>query len=749
MRRCFMVSIMVTMLLALLHTTTLANTEEDDDTVSVIIEVDGEPGEHQKYIETYYPSIDVVATYDKLFHGLALQGDPKKLAKMESLEFIKAVHPVTTYEANSVGPPPIEDIQIEVENNRKAHSLNKNKSNAVVPEAVNNTSYTGKGVKVGVVDTGIDYNHPDLAKNYTQGYDLVDLDDDPMETVASQGIPTLHGTHVAGIIAADGKLKGVAPDAEIYAYRALGPGGQGTSVQVIAALEQAVKDGVDMINLSLGNAVNGPDYPTSIAVNRAVDLGVAVVTANGNSGPENWTVGSPATASKALAVGALTMPQAVPFLYEPTNDKTIAITPMAGSQAWDLDKDYQVVHTTGKPTNVRGKIVLMERGKIPFYEKAKMAEEAGAEAVVIYNNEQGALQGSVENEKDPLTIPVAATTKQAGEWLVNKSQKDAVYLETTYKQTKKNIADFSSRGPVTVDWDIKPEVIAPGAKILSTVPGGYRELQGTSMAAPHVTGAMALLKQAHPDWSVEQMEGALKTTALPLGKQGQLYDPIVQGMGQIRPKLAINTDTIIYDPLLSFGKITGYKKSKTVDLVIENTTAQDQSYSFDIPSMKKGQHFQLPKNFTVNAHERKTVQVKLDVVSQQLEEGIYQGWLTLNQGKKKYHLPYLFVNQTADYPKAMGFDFSLKPFSDDSYMYQLYVTDPVKSVTVNLYNSATLLYERPFVTIDDPKIGMNEGEIDKRDLGEPGVYKALITVQLENGEYESYETEIEITEERS
>ncbi|MFP3360179.1 S8 family serine peptidase, partial [Planococcus sp. SIMBA_143] len=92
-------------------------------------------------------------------------------------------------------------------------------------------------------------------------YDLVDLDEDPMETQANQGIPTMHGTHVAGIIAADGELKGVAPDAEIYAYRALGPGGSGTSVQVIAAMEQAVKDGVDVMNLSLGNNVNGPDYP--------------------------------------------------------------------------------------------------------------------------------------------------------------------------------------------------------------------------------------------------------------------------------------------------------------------------------------------------------------------------------------------------------------------------------------------------------------------------------------------------------
>src|SRR5690606_34086004 len=167
------------------------------------------------------------------------------------------MHPVQAYEVPQTYQP------MTVEEMKKLK-----KEDFVWPHAFNSTSYTGKGVKVAVIDTGIDYEHPDLKTNYQSGYDLVDLDDDPMETLPGEGIPTSHGTHVAGIIAADGDLKGVAPDAEIYAYRALGPGGVGTSIQVIAALEQAVEDGVDVINLSLGNSVNGPDYPTSTAVNR-------------------------------------------------------------------------------------------------------------------------------------------------------------------------------------------------------------------------------------------------------------------------------------------------------------------------------------------------------------------------------------------------------------------------------------------------------------------------------------------------
>src|SRR5699024_488975 len=121
----------------------------------------------------------------------------------------------------------------------------------VLPETLNNTEYTGKGIKDGDIDTEIYYTHPESKVNYRRGYDLVDLDEDPMETLPGQVIPTQHGSHVAGIIAGNGFLNGVAPDAEIYAYRALGPGGMGTSVQIIAAMEQAARDGMDIINLSL------------------------------------------------------------------------------------------------------------------------------------------------------------------------------------------------------------------------------------------------------------------------------------------------------------------------------------------------------------------------------------------------------------------------------------------------------------------------------------------------------------------
>ncbi|MBY7144728.1 S8 family serine peptidase [Virgibacillus sp. NKC19-3] len=727
--RYFLSIVAVTVLSIFLFVQTQASEEEDKQ--SIIVEVEGDVRDHKAYLEDHHPFVDVVATYDKLFNGLAIQGKPDKLKKMESLEFIKGIHTVQTYEANTSTAKKVSDEQ----------------SDAVIPSDLNNTTYTGKGVKVGVIDTGIDYDHPDLAGNFQGGYDLVDLDDDPMETMPDQGVPTLHGTHVAGIIAANGSLQGVAPDAEIYAYRALGPGGAGSSIQVIAALEQAVEDGMDVVNLSLGNAVNGPDYPTSVAVNRAADLGMSVVLANGNAGPDNWTVGSPATAANALSVGASSPPQRIPYLYEPSTEKQVPLISMVGAPTWNLEKDYPIVNGAEQSG---GKIALLQRDDTSLYEKAKEAENHGAIAVVIANNTDGAFQGMVENDQDPISIPVASISQKDGAWLSKQIQADPLYLETAYQEAESSIADFSSRGPVTVNWDIKPDLLAPGTNILSTVPNGYQQLQGTSMAAPHVAGAVALVKEAKPNWTNEQISGALKTTASRMETEGSKEDdpsePIMQGMGSIRPKQAIETNTIIHDPMLTFGKVSAYKETETIELEIENTTNQEQTYSFDIPKKEKGLTWNLPQTFTLDGGETKTIPVEVSINATQLREGVHQGWLTLSESDEVYHLPYLFVNQTADNPKAMGFEFALKPFSEDTFLYRLYVTEPAKRVTVDLYDPDTLVHDQTLLEMEDVQTGMNEGELDKSEIDRAGYYLALITVRLEDGKYESYQTPLYIGE---
>lgn len=697
---------------------------------ALIIEVEGNPDEHQTYIERYFPEIDVVQTYDVLFQGIALKVSPRNFKKLRHLSFIKTVHPVQTYETQLVSSP-----------NQLSNQL------SVLPDALHETPYTGKGIKVGVIDTGIDYTHPDLMANYAGGYDLVDLDEDPMETKGEQGIATSHGTHVAGIIAANGKLQGVAPEANIYAYRALGPGGVGSSVHVIAALEQAVKDDIDVVNLSLGNAVNGPDYPTSMAVNRAVDLGVAVVIANGNNGPDLWSIGAPATATKALSVGATTPERTTTRLDIGLNEADIPLTEMHGSIPWRLKKGYPVVNLKSDEP-LAGKIVLAERGETSFLEKAQQAEQAGATALIIYNHNPDPFEGSIADDQTSIHIPVATISRENGLDLKENLKEKAVYAQSKYEQVDMDVAPYSSRGPVAVNWNIKPDIMAPGTNIVSTVPGGYQTQQGTSMAAPHVTGAIALLKEAHPYWTNEQIIGALKTTARSMETMtSEQIEPISQGMGDMDIGKALDTTTIIMNPLLSFGKINAYRQSETIELAIENTTTQDQQYHFSLPKKQPGLVWDLPQTFKVKAKERKKVPVTLHVTTPQLKEDIHQGRLMLEHATEQFHLPYLFVNKTADHPRAMGLEFDLKMFESDTYVYKLYVTDHVEEISVELYDPDTLLYNRQLLTIDNPVIGTNEGEMKPAQVGKPGYYMAFINVILQDGTFESYQTDLHIPKE--
>ncbi|MRH43967.1 S8 family serine peptidase [Aquibacillus halophilus] len=705
----------------------LSSTAQDKELQSIIIEVDGNPHQHKQYIENYHPFIEVVQVYDTLFNGLALRAKPGQLAKMERLDFVVNAYQVHIYQTQSI--------------NNSVPFLKQGDNSS------ESTSYTGKGVKIGVIDTGIDHTHPDLKPNYKGGYDLVDLDDDPMETLPEQGMPTIHGSHVAGIIAANGEMKGVAPEAELYGYRALGPGGMGTSIQVIAAIEKAVKDGMDIINMSLGNAVNGPDWPTSIAVNKAVALGVSIVIANGNSGPNNWTVGSPATSTDALSVGASTPPLNIPYLSDSFLDKKIYMSPLMGSTPWDLTKEYPVIDGgLGKEeiANARDKIVLMKRGEIPFAEKARIAEQAGAKAVIIYNNEAGSFQGSVDDGQSEINIPATTISKKDGEWLTNQIVKKDKWIDTKYQASQDKMADFSSRGPVTTNWKIKPEIVAPGAAITSTVPGGYMELQGTSMAAPHVAGGLALVKQAHPDWTPEQLKGALLTTALPLQKGEELYDPIIQGMGRMQPQKAIETTTIIHEPLLTLGKIEDLLENHTVKIEIENVSNHDLVYRFDLPKQTRGIRWHMPNSFKIGAKSKKTVAIEASINSSLLKNGLHQGWLTLKQQSQTYNLPYLLLNKEGDYPKAMGMEFSLRTFSDDQYQYRLYLPEKADKVTVDLYNPRTLAFERTLLELEDLKAGLVEGSMEKRNLGKTGKYLANVTVETADNKQHSYQTEIVI-----
>ncbi|MEW6510840.1 MAG: S8 family serine peptidase [Bacteroidota bacterium] len=318
------------------------------------------------------------------------------------------------------------------------------------------TGAQGDGVLIGILDTGIDYTHPDLGGGFgpafkvVGGIDLVNYDNDPMDDED-------HGTHVAGIAAADGAgLKGVAPHAKLLAVKVLNENGSGYQSDAIEGMEYALDpdgdpgtdDGVDVLNISFGTSAGPSSDALSEAADATVLAGTVCVAAAGNSGPYYEIIGSPGIGERVLTVGATDNTDIVP--------------------------------------------------------------------------------------------------------------------------------SFSSRGPVSQTGRIKPDLLAPGVLIRSTVRGGWATYSGTSMSAPHVTGAVALLKQLHPTWMPEMIKAVLMQSARDLGA-----DVWTQGSGRVDVLKATRARVAVTPSLLYFGSTpmtqASYVHAET--LVVRNLTDVAHTYS--------------------------------------------------------------------------------------------------------------------------------------------------------------------------
>ncbi|PLT35872.1 S8 family serine peptidase [Bacillus sp. V5-8f] len=677
-----------------------------------------------------YPSLRVRYVYQYALSGFSVSGKMQELDKLKKEQPIYYVSQVSYYHSDVEGSIPfIGADKIRNQFDKKQQRI------------------TGKGIKVGVIDTGIDYNHPDLKRVYQFGRDFVDGDNDPMETTGPNGIATLHGTHVAGIIAANGKMKGVAPEADLFAYRALGPGGVGNTEQVLAAIEAAIKDKVDVLNLSLGNNVNGPDLPISQALDKAVEQGIVAVTSNGNSGPDVWTVGSPGTAEKAISVGASTPPLQVPYLVAGlgAGKKEIRLMPLHGAREWNLSFSGEVTYGgLGRIKELKhasGKIVLLKRGKLTFDEKVENAEKAGAKGVIIYNNTKGGFIGSLEEQK---IIPAVSIDKNSGEALRELSKKNED-VRFVYKKEKDKLADFSSRGPVTVSWGIKPDILAPGVAITSTVPSGYLALQGTSMAAPHVAGACALILQAHPNWTPEQVKSALMSTSKPLIKDNkELYRTYEQGAGRIQIEKAVKADSLLVPGSLSFGI---YENKEGIDEHLETVTIENEGktlkhYSFAIPKREQGITWKFPSPFTVKPGEQKQITIGLQVNPNEMDKGIYDGYLTLLEGTNRISLPFLYVKEEPNYPRVMGFDFGAGDKAG-SYRYEMYLPRGAEEYGIALYNEDNLHFAGFLDWGRNSTGGLLKKEIPKEKLPPKGVYKVIVFAK-KSGKEDRINTMIQI-----
>ncbi|KAG0511780.1 MAG: Peptidase S8/S53 subtilisin kexin sedolisin [Nitrosopumilales archaeon] len=458
------------------------------------------------------------------------------------------------------------------------------------------SGFDGTGITIAVIDTGVDYNHPDLFGLGDQGkviggYDYIDKDSTPIDTSG-------HGTEVAGIIAADGQLKGIAPKSKILAYRVSDDGNSVSSDLIIKAIEQAIVDGADIINISLG--INRTNQKIDNAVNKAIDQGILVVTAAGNNGPELGTIGSPGLNPNAITVGATynNISSSLVSTLE-VGDQRFQVLPMVGTKA--LDEPIIAEILFGKysrerdleGTNVENSILLVERGSdvedeiVYFSDKEHNAATAGAQAIVVYNSKPGIFLGELTHE-------LAGPNYQPSIPALSMSNKDGLMLRELLKEKTIGtlnvfynpdfVAFFSSRGPVSPFY-IKPDLVAPGVFVNTTLNDGkYNFTSGTSFAAPHVTGAAALLLQKEPDLEPNDIKSILVTTSDSVSDAyGNKFPFEFAGTGRLNLTKAFNANLIIYPTYLTFN-LSQEKQSQTQMLEIkslEKTTPITVSFEGD------------------------------------------------------------------------------------------------------------------------------------------------------------------------
>jgi subtilisin family serine protease len=484
-------------------------------------------------------------TYGTLWNGVSVNVPLSQVGSLSSISGVTAVYPV-----RPVSLPPTQTGTIG------PNDVGSNPMIGVDPLAGGVGPDKGQGVKVAVIDSGIDYTNPDLGGcahfgdancRVVGGFDFVgDSYDDTSTDLAYQPVPhpdndpapcdpnvadavvaagraassdAGHGTHVAGIVGAKAAgpngVTGVAPEVQFLAYRVFGCNGSTDNDNVVAALERAYKDGAQVVNMSLGDDyASWPEEPTAQTSDELVKKGVVVVAAEGNAGGVSTALfsnGDPAVGNDVIAVGSVDNQLAfqVPIIV---NGTSYGFTPAAGAPAPPTTGTFPMAKT-GTPTtpddgctalapgSLSGKIVLIRRGTCSFFIKASNAQNAGAVGVVLYNNVAGPLNPTVAGTP-PITIPVVAVSDVAGAAINNAIAAGPTTLTwtatATYlpQATGGLVSSFSSWGP-TAELGLKPDVSAPGGLIRSTWPvtqfGGHNVISGTSMATPHVAGAAALL----------------------------------------------------------------------------------------------------------------------------------------------------------------------------------------------------------------------------------------------------------------
>ena len=577
-------------------------------------EVENETGEEVRH------------TYGNLINGFSIEVKRKDVDKIEDIEGVKKVSEARIYYPD----------------------MSTAKEFTQATNVWRDYGYKGEGLVVSIIDTGIDYTHKDMTlldaskakiseedvnqevgEYFTEkvpyGYNFADEDN---EVIDSSG--SMHGMHVAGIVAANASdedvetnegIQGVAPEAQLLAMKVFSNNSEikgAYSDDIIAAIEKSVELDADVINMSLGSSAGYRDEsdPEQVAIKNATDDGVICVVSAGNSTTSTspyiidgisdvGVVGSPGISSDALQVASsenssITLPA---FTAKINGENILMGYTQADVEPLDtfkVNEDLKLLDA-GKGTvndfegkDFKGKVALVQRGDITFVEKQINAQAAGAKAVIIYNTVATEYINMATDAS--IKIPVVFVNGNDGKSL--KENIESVVINFNNKvvmkenSTAAEMSDFTSWGP-TPNLEFAPQITAPGGNIYSTLNNNrYGSMSGTSMAAPNVSGATALIIQGLKENGIE-LEGrelvefvkkSIINTAEPLTETNAFgeelpYSPRRQGAGMIQAESAIENRVLVTgdsgEATISLKEI-GEKTE--FEITLKNYSDKEESY---------------------------------------------------------------------------------------------------------------------------------------------------------------------------
>ncbi len=465
-------------------------------------------------------------------------------------------------------------------------------------------------------------------------------DPDPMDcwgtdAAGNEIIP--HGTHVAGTLAgygenADGSTftgpwtastpistlgigPGVAPGAELYALRVFGC--EGTTNLVTEAIDWALDpnndgnfaDHLDIINMSLGSSYGAPDDPDAVSANNAASLGVIVVAAAGNDNDGFFIVSTPGVAGGAIAVAACGDPGVIYTDLYVNSPSSIAGDYLAQSALFGppfpssgitndviLASPSDGCSALSNASAMAGNIAMMNRNYpngCTFTTKVKNAQNAGAVAAIIADNVDESTLITMAGSDPTITIPSASILFGDGETIESQLPSPGVNATLTGLGMADALASFTSRGPRTGDAALKPDIAAPGLQIFSADGGTGNAgffLDGTSMATPHVSGTMALLRQLYPTWSVEELKALVMNTGHDVTLYPNATPPLVGpgriGAGRVDVATAAQAPAVAFNAddaglvSVSFGAIeVADTTTLTKNVTVENKSGASLTYA--------------------------------------------------------------------------------------------------------------------------------------------------------------------------